>query len=74
VCNKNFRVMGLSEQRYECLLIGMLSLLKGNMCRIVKVSGFHDESLLMWVKFQDDACETLLHMASNYILVAQDLC
>jgi hypothetical protein len=66
--------MGLSEQRYECLLIGMLSWLKSNMCRIVKISGFHDELLLMWVKFQDDACETLLHMASTYILVAQGLC
>jgi len=44
------------------------------MCRIVKISGSHDESLLMWVKFQDDACETLLRMASTYILVALGLC
>ena len=44
------------------------------MCRIVKISGFYDESLLMWVKFQDDACETLLLMASAYLMVAQGLC
>jgi hypothetical protein len=43
------------------------------MCRIVKISGFHDESLLMWVKFQDDGCETLQRMAT-YILVALGLC
>jgi hypothetical protein len=41
---------------------------------IVKTSGFNDDSLLMWVKFQDDACETLLLMASTYIVVAQRLC
>lgn len=44
------------------------------MCRIVKISGFRDESLLMWVKFQDDACETLQLMASTFILVALGLC
>jgi len=44
------------------------------MSRIVKISGSHDESLLMWVKFQGDACEILLRMASTYVLAAQGLC
>jgi hypothetical protein len=44
------------------------------MCRIVKISGVHEESLLMWVQFQDDARETLLPMASTYDLVPVGLC
>lgn len=51
-------------------------MIEGNMCRIVKISGFHDESLLIWVKFQDDACKTrprrpvstLLYLLPRFVL------